>query len=447
MKLIDRYILSYLVGPFLFGMFLVVFLFLMQFLVIRLDHLVGKGIDTLVILELISLNIPWMLVLAVPIGILFGSLMAFGSMSSSHEITIVKASGGSLFRMILPVLLFGIVLSSIMYWFNDKVLPEANHKGSVLFRDIKKTKPTLAIEQGQFTTDLEGYTILARKVDSLSGKMSGLTIYDNSKIREKNIINAEYGFLNFTNDYNRMLLDLHSGEIHQSRRGEVKEYKKIDFEQYQIFMKADGFEFVESEGDLMKRGNRELSIADMEKITAEGSSKLSRIDSSINQNINRSFAKLMGYCNQSDSINKRSKIEYFKFVKSEINYLKNQINSDIYQEKKLISKNRELATEIEKKLAIPLACFIFIFVGCPLGILSKKGNFGISAAYTLGFYIIYWMCLISGEKLADRGILDPFYGIWMGNFVVGIIGIFVSLKVSYELEMNPFKFITSLFRK
>ena len=77
--------------------------------------------------------------------------------------------------------------------------------------------------------------------------------------------------------------------------------------------------------------------------------------------------------------------------------------------------------EIYKKYAIPFACVIFVLVGCPLGIITKRGNFGVSAAITLGFYIVYWACLIGGEKLADRGYASPVLSMWLGNIIVGII--------------------------
>jgi lipopolysaccharide export system permease protein len=84
--------------------------------------------------------------------------------------------------------------------------------------------------------------------------------------------------------------------------------------------------------------------------------------------------------------------------------------------------------EIYKKYAIPFACLVFVFVGCPLGIKTKGGNFGISAAITLAFYILYWACLIGGEKLADRGMVSPMFSMWLGNIVLGIAGIIMTIK-------------------
>ena len=109
MSLLDRYILRAHIAPFLFGFSTVVFLFLMQFILKYIDQLVGKGIDNWVIIQLIGLNIVWMVVLAVPIAVLFSTLMAFGSMSAAHEVTIIKSSGGSLLRMMTPVVIMSLM--------------------------------------------------------------------------------------------------------------------------------------------------------------------------------------------------------------------------------------------------------------------------------------------------------------------------------------------------
>jgi len=101
------------------------------------------------------------------------------------------------------------------------------------------------------------------------------------------------------------------------------------------------------------------------------------------------------------------------------------------------SRARQYEVEIQKKYAIPFACFVFLLVGCPLGVMTKGGNFGISAAISIGFYIFYWACLIGGEKLADRGMLDPALSMWLGDILVGIMGIILIVKVNNESLRIP----------
>ena len=145
MNRVSRYIARATIAPFLFGTATVVFLFLMQFLIKVLERLAGKGIDNFVIFQLITYNVAWMLILAVPMGVLFASLIAFGNLSANHEITVIKSSGGSLIRMMLPLLVIAAFLGYGLYLYNNYVVPETNHQAVLLMYDVQMKKPTFAI--------------------------------------------------------------------------------------------------------------------------------------------------------------------------------------------------------------------------------------------------------------------------------------------------------------
>ncbi len=104
------YLLRAHIGPFFFSVCTLMFLFLLQFVMKFIDQLVGKGLSAWTIFELITLNLAWMLVLAVPMSVLVAVLMAFGDLSSRNEITAMKASGVSIYRMMAPVV---VVLNAL----------------------------------------------------------------------------------------------------------------------------------------------------------------------------------------------------------------------------------------------------------------------------------------------------------------------------------------------
>jgi len=454
---IDRYILRFHLGPFLFGTATVVFLFLMQFVLTKLDQLVGKGIDTFLILKLIALNVPWMMILAMPMGMLFGSLMAFGNMSSAHEITIIKASKTSLIRMMYPLLILGILLSGFVFWFNDVVLPESNHQSKILLNDIRKTKPTFALESGRFSQDIAGYKILARKLDSASGLMRGVTIYNSERLNQQNVVSADSGTISFTPDMSKLYIVLKDGEVHQNRFNRHKGYKIIEFEQYEIYLDASSFGFNQTDGELISRGQREMNITDMRQIQSESKERVDEKNIKINKLIDNHFDKIFAENNdkrrsrKSERLSKRepSTYEYLdtlekytaiEHAEKSISFLLSNLKSDIHQEKRHRLKIDQYEVEIQKKYSIPIACFLFVLVGCPLGIMTKRGNFGVSAAISLGFYILYWSFLIGGEKFADRGYLDPILSMWLGNIIIALMGIFLTLKVNFEsLSLRMFK--------
>ena len=562
----------------------------MQFLMISLGDLVGKGLSEWLILKLIVYNMAWMVILAVPMGVLFSSLMSFGSMSMSHEVTIIKASGGSLLRMMAPVVIGGFFLYLGLFYFNDVILPESNHQVKIMMNDIQRKKPTFALESGLFSTQLDGYTILARHVDSIDGSLSGVTIYDMTKFQNRNIISSDSGRISFTPDYKKLVLDLKEGEIHQFSVNAVNDYKIIRFSDYRIAMNAYGFAFEQSSSDMVSKGDREMNVGDMNAIvnTADSNKKtiLIRVDSIVRQTIDDMiFGKpilavdtsyisqkeqrdsLLIAKNQSNnakvqkktilpakkiekSVIKPKEVESAKIAiakpdtpksyrqrvqekfEAAVNKGNTDINSDTiysdntqkelqsklaFEKKRLVddsiksagiakalekpverlnkvtssdikgtisgtvsgiqstenakpynqaldtsynevlnrvlqqanlaksaiqadinnirffdARSKQYRVEIYKKYSLPFACVIFILVGAPLGIITKGGNFGISAGISLVFYVFYWACLIGGEKLGDRGIISPWLGMWMANIVVGSIGILLTLRVNNE---------------
>lgn len=141
----------------------------------------------------------------------------------------------------------------------------------------------------------------------------------------------------------------------------------------------------------------------------------------------------------SSSIDKSfwTNVEQYSSISSQIMFYRNTIESEIsnydYQEKTI----REYLVEIHKKYSIPVACFVFVLVGAPLGVMARRGGFGIAASLSLGFFLLYWASLIGGEKLADRELIDPWIGMWMANLFIGVLGLFLTYKIGREtIEIN-----------
>lgn len=450
MYILNKHILKSHIGPFLFGSLLVIFLFLFQFILKYLDQLVGKGLSYWVITQLIVLNVAWMVVLAVPMGVLFSTLMTFGNLSANHEVTIIKASGGSLLKMMAPVMIAGSLVAIFLFWFNDYVLPSANHKAKSLFEDIRRTKPTFNVEAGQFATDLDGYTILARNVDTATGTLFDVTIYDNTKSKAVSIANADTGLIKFNSNYSRLVLELTNGEAHQLVPLDINNYRKVKFNKYEVSVPVEGFSFEKSNPNFTSKGDREMMVAEMQTIVDTAIKSKTNYQSNLNNLFWMNYEFLMGRAKFSDFIKYETVDFYdtnyasmFYIFQNRYNTLRNQIQSNFNSMNDYNRTIRSYQVEIYKKYAIPFAAFLFIFVGCPLGIITKGGNFGLSAAMSLGFYIFYWACLIGGEKLADRGMLSPVIAMWMGNFILAILGILLTLNVSRE----GFYFITEPIKK
>jgi lipopolysaccharide export system permease protein len=388
-----------------------------------------------------------MVVLAIPMGVLFSTLMVFGNLSSNSEITVIKASGGSLVSMMRPLFLAGIALTGFLFWFNDYVLPESNHQAKVLMSDITRKKPTFNIESGQFSTQLTGYTILSREVDSISGKMTGVTIYDNSRFHTQLIISADSGYIRPNPSFTKMVMTLFDGEVHQSFSTKNNLYRIIEFDDAEIRIDVDDFAFKRTDEGLLSRGDREMHISDIEKIVSEIDTNIriryKEIKSTVKNHLN--YLLFGSSTNQrynsyqyknADSVTK-AYLDVLKNVELQLDYFRNNASAGYNILHTVEKRKNTYIVEIQKKYAIPFACFVFVLIGAPLGIVIRRGNFGISALLSLGFYIFYWMFLIGGEKLADRDLVSPYVGMWLANIIIGAFGILLTIRVNRESFKYP----------
>jgi lipopolysaccharide export system permease protein len=442
MLILSRHILQRHLTPFLFSVLVLVFVFLLQFVMQKMDQLVGKGLSAVVIAELIALNIAWMLILAVPMAVLVATLMAFGNLSSANEITAMRASGVSLYRMVAPVLLLSFVLCYGMILFNNHVLPDANHRAKILMTDIFRKKPTFALQPGMFSDpkDIQGYSILVRKTFQTENRLNdleGVTIFDYTNTAVITTVTAEHGTVSFSEDLTKLIMDLYDGEIHELSTTDFNRYRKIRFTKHRIAMNAEGFDFQRSQENTFSRGDRELSAQAMSAVV---DSLQVLLDSSNAQiaalNPTRPPATV-----PPNSVDLRAAAD--AHVSTAGMLLDGEFSRATYYARRI----HEYSVEIYKKYAIPFACVVFVLIGAPLGIMARRGTFGVAASLSLGFFLLYWACLIGGEKLADRGFVDPWFGMWSANIILGLMGMYLSFRTARENLTIDWSFLRKLTPK
>jgi lipopolysaccharide export system permease protein len=444
---LHRYILRNHLAPFVFSIITLICIFLLQFLMKFADRLVGKGLDTFIVIQLIVYNLAWMVVLVVPMAVLVATLMAFGAMSQNNEITIIKSSGISLYKMMLAPFIAGIIIGYLLILFNNDVLPDANHQAKILMQDISNKKPTLSLEPGVFSQEVPNYAMLAREIDQKTNELSNLVIYDYTIPSKVNVVTAEKGKLFFSKDQTRLIMDLRNGEIHESEAAGTTLYRKLVFQKHRITMNAEQFSFQQS-GPGGQRGDRELSTNDMlyiiDSLTVEYNnykktlyneiSKYMFIDSAGNSNplvISEGARSTAVYARALDKVKATKNIILSNF--NRVDYKKGEIN--------------KYWVEVHKKYALPAACVIFILIGAPLGVMTRKGGFGVAAGISLFFFLIYWAFLIGGEKLADRNMVSPFIGMWAANILLGIAGVILTIRTVKETVTLDFSFIKKILPK
>lgn len=410
------------------------------------DRLVGKGLDTWVIIQLIVFNLSWMFVLVVPMSTLVATLMAYGNMSQNNEVTIMKSSGISLYKMMLPAIVASIVVAFLLFEFNNEVLPDANHQAKILMQDISQQKPTLSLEPGVFSQEVYNYAILSRRMDQKENKLFDVTIYDYSTPTKINVVTAEEGRIFFSEDQSKLIMDLTNGEIHESNVQNTSVYRKLEFKRHRITMNAEQFSFRQS--GISSRGEREMSVEDMNYVIDSLKSLKAEITASLSEEINKYLFvnKTPPFRSGGDIMQREPDVVFIRTL-DKIKTAKNVINSNI---KRLEWQQREIEkyeVEVYKKYALPAACIVFILIGAPLGVMVRKGGFGTAASISLFFFLLYWSFLIGGEKLAERGFFSPFVGMWAANIVLTFVGVILTIKTNRELTTINFDFMKKYIPK
>ena len=410
------------------------------------DRLVGKGLDTWIIIQLIVYNLSWMIVLVVPMATLVSTLMAFGNLSQNNEITIMKSSGISLYRMMLAPFIASIVIGYLLFLFNDDVLPDANHQAKLLMQDISRKKPTLSLEPGFFSQEVSNYAILVRKINEKTNDLEEVVIYDYTNPAKINVVTAHHGHIYFSPDQSKLIMDLKNGEIHESDVNNTGVYRKIVFDKHRITMNADQFSFQQTASGI--RGERELSTTAMGKIVDSLKIIKEKFIADLKKETNKYFY-LDSTANKKIPTLRNSKTDKLLYVRI-LDQLKSVKNIIISNYNRVDWSKREIgkyAVEIHKKFALPVACFVFMLIGAPLGIMVKRGGFGAAASISMFFFLLYWAFLIGGEKLAERNIFSPFIGMWAANIFLSIVGILLVIRTNKETITIQFILLKKLVPK
>ncbi len=436
------YILRAHILPFIFSVITLFGILLLQFLMKFADRLVGKGLDTWLIIQLIVLNLSWMLVLVVPMAVLGSTLMAFGNLSQNNEITVLKSSGVSIYRMIAAPLFVSIIIAYLLFLFNDILLPDANHQARILMSDISQKKPTLSLVPGFFSQEVSNYAILVRSINESTNELNQVTIYDYTNPSKVNVVTAKKGKIFFSSDQKNLIMDLQSGEIHESDVQNTGLYRKLIFEKHRIVMDGSQFSFHQSQGGL--RGERELGVDTMKAIVDSLRKDRSKYFAELTQSTNKYF---LADTNLLPGIKQYIRTENYKLlllrIINEMKSIKNDITAKVRKVEWTDREIEKYEVEIYKKYSIPAACIVFLLIGAPLAIMVRKGGFGVAASISTFFFLIYWAFLIGGEKLSERGYLSPFLGMWAANFLLGAVGLILIYKTNQETVTITF----SLFKK
>ncbi|MAQ74577.1 MAG: hypothetical protein CMG22_04985 [Candidatus Marinimicrobia bacterium] len=446
MRLLTRYILKQLFMPFIFSLLIIVFVLFTQFLLRAIDRFIGKGLDLGTIFEYLFLNLGWISALAVPMAVLVAALMAFGQFSEDNEITAMRSSGISFTTIILPALTMGLLVSITLILFNAFIMPEMNFKARMLSGDIYRKRPGLNIEPGYFMDDLPDYSMIIR--DKENETLKDVRIFSKGINKSQTSIHSKTGKLSTIDD--AIILDLYDGEIHELDLNDYGNYRRIEFEKHKITIPAD--DLFLNRRDTTSRSDREMTIP---MILAKRSNINDR-KNIVNGRIGRAFLRtgmdsLVPPSLEASQLIIKKEIERFSSdpintaddiyrKEKDVDIVKRQLRNEYNLLRSYNKSSNKYNVELHKKFSLPVASILFIMTGASLGVLFRKGGFTIATGLSFGFFLIYYILMIGGEDLADRGILTPMVGVWSPNAILLVIATYLMLHTVREQPPLRFNF-------
>ena len=256
------------VGPLIFALTALTSLLLLNYIAKRFGDLVGKGLGWGVIGEFFMLSVPFTVAMTLPMAVLVSTLYAFSRLAAENEITALKASGIGMTRVLIPVMMGATGIAAFMLFFNDQVLPRANHRLSTLQQDIARKKPTFALKSQTLNEVAPGRLLLrADYVDQSTSWLRVVTIYDLSDPVRRRTIFADSGKMELVGD--DLLLTLYDGHMQEVPKNEVTQLQRLFYDIDRIRVRAVANSLNRSDSTNTYKGDREMSVCEMQKEFAE----------------------------------------------------------------------------------------------------------------------------------------------------------------------------------
>ncbi|MDB4335090.1 LptF/LptG family permease [bacterium] len=477
MKKLHLFILKSYLGPLLMTFLISLFILVMQFLWKYVDDMVGKGLEITVLGELLFYASLRIVPMALPLAILLASLMSFGNLGENYELTAIKAAGISLPRIMAPLIIFTVFTCYGAFEFSNRVLPYANLKFISLLHSVKATSPELQIKEKVFFNEITNYSIKIERKSYTSNMMYGIMIYNHSD--NSNVTLADSGMMQISEDKKHMRLTLYDGIVYDEKvstdkktnsRNNSQGYRVDKFKKQVSLAPMSGQNFTRNDEDGYKSDRLMKNIRQLENSTdtllAERDTlirelkpifkrvyfseleKKSQLSKRNNRNRKRdedidipqskkSFSDEIKEINTFDPISADStfadfsspdKLSVFIGATRNARDTKNAIDSKLREVKRVDKYIVKHNIEWHRKFTLSFACFIFFFIGAPLGAIIRKGGLGMPVVISIFFFIFYYIVDTFGLKTASEHIWPVPWGMWLSSLILFPIGVFLTYK-------------------
>ena len=423
----------------------------MQFFWLYIDDLVGKGLDLLTILQLVGLVSVSTFTTALPLALLFSSIMTFGNLGESFELIAIKAAGIPLIRFMRPLFIFTIFLAGIAFLFSNNIIPVTQMKLTNLKYEIIVAKPAIDLKEGIFYDKIDGYVIKLGKKESNDSVMHNITIFEKRFGLQDNLIMAESGVMRVSKNKKFLEFVMYNGWRYQERgqRSSTNtEFTRLYFKEYKKIFDLKSFQMNKTSDVLYDP--KMLSVRQLSKAMDSLQNKDSFFIKKTNADV-ASYLRFMNYKDSSQLFNAKKKITPLKkfstlipdslissiqltsgYQFSSLIYNITAI-ADTYKDNK--KANSLHGIEWHRKFTLSFACFVLFLIGAPLGSIIRKGGLGTPLVLAIIFFVIFFLLNNFGEKLAKSGQWDVFSGMWMSSIILIPVGLFLTYKAMRDSQL------------
>lgn len=417
-----------------------------------IDDLIGKGLEWTIIFEIAFYIIPTLVPLALPLAILLSSLMAFGKLGETYELTALKSSGISLYKIMRPLFITICIISVGAFFFSNHVIPYSNMKFKTLLYDIMNKKLALNIREGIFFNDIEGYSIKVNRKDSEGKILEDLLIYDHSeKMGNTKVIKAKKGSMYSSANERYLYLELFDGYSYEEidpknpKKRIDAPFARSSFKQEKIRFDMASFQLERSDEERYSNVAQFMNISQLK----HNADSLTNI---IEQRLITFNQKLESYYlfNTIDTLdqtplsaeifnisslpkNKRNRLlkAASNLVRSTKSYVYNTQRELKYKHKRL----RKANIEWHRKFTLSFACIVLFLVGAPLGAIIRKGGMGMPVLISIIFFLVYHISSITGEKSALQGVITATEGMWISSLILTPMGLYFTYKAANDARL------------
>ena len=469
MKRLDRFILKSFIGPFIAILLVVVFILMMQFLWLYIDELVGKGLSLKVILEFLAGGSATLLPLSLPLATLLSSMMTLGTLGENNELLAIKAAGISLQRVLVPLSIVCGIISVGAFFISNDLIPVAYNNIYQLREDISRTKEEIKIPSGTFYNGIEGYILRVEERNDETGMMHGVMVYNHTKKKGNTSLTiADSAMIKMAKGKNYLTFTLYDGTNYEETnnkqyRDTTLQLQKIDFHKQEMIITLENYAFQKSDSS---RFNDQVKSMNLTQLLESQDSVGLKNETGKRKNIeSMSRSRTLRYNAQLDTVSKTKATTPFipenlgqwRRIQDEISAAEEAKKKATEIQNTLMSFSREryyntlilrlIDIEILKKFALSIACFIFFFIGAPLGALIRKGGLGTPAIISVLFFVAYWVIDISGVKLAKDGAVSAFSGVFISTYILLPTGLFLTWKAINDSSIFNMDSIKNGLRK